>query len=293
MVLVTKPEQSITDKPFTTEIKSIIQETPQIKTFYVSFVIQGKAPSVIPGQFIIVWIPGIDEIPMAVSYILDNGDIGFTVKDVGEATHALHEMKIGDIIGIRGPYGNGYHLKDGFSIIIGGGIGIASIRLLVQRALQKKPHHLMIVIGAQTATELLYLEEFQEILKPSQLLICTDDGSHGKKGFVTPILEKDLTKIKEQAGANAITVYACGPEIMLKSLLNVCNTHKLELEASLERFMRCGFGLCGLCVVDPLGIKICQNGPVLNSAILNELDDFGKFHRDVTGEKYRIDSNHG
>ena len=67
----------------------------------------------------------------------------------------------------------------------------------------------------------------------------------------------------------------------------------MELEASLERFMRCGFGLCGLCVVDPLGIKICQNGPVLNSAVLNELDDFGKFHRDVTGEKYRIDSNDG
>ena len=67
---MTKHEHTITDKPFTTEIKSIVQETPQMKTFYVSFVIQGKISSVIPGQFIIVWIPGIDEIPMAVSDIL-------------------------------------------------------------------------------------------------------------------------------------------------------------------------------------------------------------------------------
>ncbi|TFG20666.1 MAG: dihydroorotate dehydrogenase electron transfer subunit [Promethearchaeota archaeon] len=290
---MTKNEQSITDKPFTTEIKSVVQETPLMKTYYVSFVVQGKIPSVIPGQFILVWIPGIDEIPMAISHVLDNGDIGFTVKDVGEATHALHKMKIGDLIGIRGPYGNGYQLKDGFSIIIGGGIGIASIRLLVQKALQKNPNHLLVIVGAQTAKELLYLEELQEILKPSQMLVCTDDGSHGNEGFVTMILEKNLLHIKEKAGANRITVYACGPEIMLTNLLKVCNTHKLELEASLERFMRCGFGLCGLCVVDPLGIKICQNGPVLNSAVLNELDDFGKFHRDVTGEKYRIDSNHG
>ena len=189
---MTKYEHSITDKPFTTKIKSIIQETPQMKTFYVSFVVKGKTPSIIPGQFIIVWIPGIDEIPMAVSHVLDNGDIGFTVKDVGYATHSLHKMKIGDLIGIRGPYGNGYQLKDGFSIIIGGGIGIASIRLLVQRAMQKKPHHLMVTLGAQTAKELLYLGEFQELLKTSQLLVCTDDGSDGNKGFVTTILEKNL-----------------------------------------------------------------------------------------------------
>ena len=71
----------------------------------------------------------------------------------------------------------------------------------------------MIIIGAQTATELLYLDEFQEILKPSQLLVCTDDGSDGNKGFVTTILEKNLIQIKKQAGANAITVYACGPEL--------------------------------------------------------------------------------
>ncbi len=290
---MTKQESSITDKPFTTEVKSIVQETPQIKTIYVSFVIQGKTPTIIPGQFIIVWIPGVDEIPMAVSYVLDNGDIGFTVKDVGEATHALHEMKIGDIIGIRGPYGNGYQHKEGYSIVIGGGIGIASIRLLIQRALQKNPHHLMVIIGAQTAKELLYLEEMKDTLKTSQLLICTDDGSYGNKGYVTDILSKNLIDIQDQAGANIITIYACGPEIMLKSLLDFCNIHKLELEASLERFMRCGFGLCGLCVMDPLGIKICQNGPVLNSTVLNELEDFSKHYRDITGEKIRIDSNHG
>jgi dihydroorotate dehydrogenase electron transfer subunit len=288
LIFMISKQQSITDKPYTTVIKAIVQETPQIKTIYVSFIIQGINPIIAPGQFIIVWIPGIDEIPMAVSYVLDNGDIGFTVKNVGEATHALHKMKIGDIIGIRGPYGNGYQLKEGYSIIIGGGIG-----MLIQLAVQKNPQHLLVIIGAKSASELLYLEELQEILKSSQLIICTDDGSQGNIGFVTEILGNNIIQVKEQAGANAITIYACGPEIMLKNLLNICNTHHLELEASLERYMRCGFGLCGLCVVDPLGIKICQNGPVLNSAVLNELEDFGKYHRDITGEKFRIDSNHG
>ena len=284
---------NFTDKPFTTEIKSIIQDTPQIKTFIVSFVIHGKIPKVIPGQFIIVWIPGIDEIPMAVSLVLDNGDVGFTVRDVGEATHALHEFKIGDIIGIRGPYGNGYQLTEGYSVILGGGIGIASIRLLVHLALQRNPHHLMVLIGARNKKELLFLKEFQEVLNPTQLLICTDDCSYENKGFIPNVLEQNLKLIRNQAGAKSITLYACGPEIMLKKILEISNSNKLDLQASLERFMRCGFGLCGLCIVDPLGIKICQNGPVLNSAVLNELDDLGKFHRDITGEKIRIDSKHG
>ncbi len=290
---MSKKESAYTDKPFTTKVKSIITETPQIKTIFVSYVIQGKKPTIIPGQFIIVWVPGIDEIPMAVSYILDNGDIGFTVRDIGEATHALHEVKVGDIIGIRGPYGNGYQLKEGYSIIAGGGIGIASIRLLILNALQRNPHHLTVIIGSQTAGEILYLKELQDILKPSQLIICTDDGSQGNKGFVPKVLDANLSKIMSLAGANSVTIYACGPEVMLTKILDLCNSNNIELEASLERFMRCGFGLCGLCIVDPLGIKICQNGPVLNSAVLNELEDFGKFHRDITGEKIRIDSNHG
>lgn len=288
-----KGDINFTDKPFTTEIVFITQDTPQIKTIFVEFVIQGKSPSIVPGQFILVWIPGIDEIPMAVSFVMENGIIGFTVKDVGEATHSLHDLKVGDLIGVRGPYGNGYQLKEGFSVIVGGGIGIASIRLLIQLSLKRNSHHLMVIIGAQTAKELLYLNELQNILSPSQLFVCTDDGSYGTEGIITEVLNQNLAQIKNLAGANVITVYACGPEIMLKKILEFCNLQHLELEASLERFMRCGFGLCGLCIVDPLGIKICQNGPVLNSVVLNELEDFGKFHRDITGEKFRIDSKHG
>jgi dihydroorotate dehydrogenase electron transfer subunit len=159
--------------------------------------------------------------------------------------------------------------------------------------MQKNPHHLTVIVGAQTKKELLYLKELKSILKPSQLIVCTDDGSLGNEGFVPKILMENIIKIKNFAGANAITVYACGPEIMLSKILDICNSNNIELEASLERFMRCGFGLCGLCIVDPLGIKICQHGPVLNSAVLNELGDFGTFHRDITGEKYRIDSDHG
>ena len=218
---MTRDEKPITDKPYTTFIKSIVQDTPLIKTIFVDFVINGESPKITPGQFVLIWIPGIDEIPMAISFILDNGDIGFTVKDVGEATHALHTLKVGDIIGIRGPYGNGYPKRDGYSVIIGGGIGIASIRLLILQALEKRRHHLQVIIGAQTANELLYRAELEQILEPSQLNICTDDGSYGEKGFVTEILEQKIKNIRDHAGANPITVYACGPELMLKNLLKL------------------------------------------------------------------------
>ncbi|MBN2155044.1 MAG: dihydroorotate dehydrogenase electron transfer subunit [Candidatus Lokiarchaeota archaeon] len=281
-----------TDKPFSTPIKSITRETPDSITIFVNFVIDGKKPIIKPGQFIMVWIPGIDEVPMAVSYALENGDIGFTVKDVGEATHSLHNLEIGDIIGIRGPYGNGYQVREGYSVIVGGGIGMASVKLLIDLVQKKMTHHYSVIVGARTKKELLYLPELEKNCPKSQLFVCTDDGSYENKGFVTELLKEILPWIKERSGAQKITIYACGPEIMLKKILLFCNSNNIELEASLERYMRCGFGLCGLCIVDPLGIKICQNGPVLTSAILNELDDFGRFHRDETGEKIRIDSHY-
>ena len=86
-----------------------------------------------------------------------------------------------------------------------------------------------------------------------------------------------------------LIVYACGPEIMLYKLFQVCEKHQIEYYASLERIMRCGTGLCGLCALDPLGLLVCKDGPIFSSEILRELEDFGKFKRDFSGKKIPID----
>ena len=74
---------------------------------------------------------------------------------------------------------------------------------------------------------------------------------------------------------------------MMKKVFDICEKNGIEVQASLERMMRCGFGLCGLCVLDPLGIKVCQNGPIFTSDILRKTDDFGNYIRDFSGEKIK------
>jgi len=83
-------------------------------------------------------------------------------------------------------------------------------------------------------------------------------------------------------------VYACGPEIMIYKVFQICENYNIELKASLERIMRCGCGLCGLCSIDPLGLLVCKDGPVFSSKDLRRMEDFGKYRRDFTGKKIPI-----
>ena len=121
------------DRPFTTKIKRILQQSTNIKTIFFEYSQEKKGISIEPGEFLMIWVPGTDEIPMAVSHSGNNYEIGITVKNVGEATDKLHQMSVGDYIGVRGPYGNGFEIKDGFSIVICGGVGAASVRLLAMK----------------------------------------------------------------------------------------------------------------------------------------------------------------
>ena len=240
-----------------------------------------------------VWIPGSDEIPMSVSHIPKNSKICISVADVGETTHLLHQLKIGDQIGIRGPYGNWFTAQNGTAIVIGGGIGMASVLSITQSLSNLKNNSERIKIdkiicinGAKTKYELCFNQELQKILKSNDALeICTDDGSFGFKGFTTEKLKEILNNEK----SNSITVYACGPEKMLKTVFQICEDHnKIPVQLSLERMMRCGFGICGLCALESTGLLVCQDGPIFTNEILREITDFGKIHRDFSGKTYSI-----
>jgi dihydroorotate dehydrogenase electron transfer subunit len=101
----------------------------------------------------------------------------------------------------------------------------------------------------------------------------------GYKGLATEIAE-DLIK-----NTRSDTIYTCGPELMMVGLLKIAEKENLRFQASLERYMKCGCGICGTCALDPTGDLVCKEGPVFTAGDLLKIEEFGKYHRDSTGIK--------
>ncbi|MHA1650380.1 MAG: dihydroorotate dehydrogenase electron transfer subunit, partial [Candidatus Helarchaeota archaeon] len=183
-------QKNFPNRPHIVEILQIELETPLIKTLSFSWKeIQEKA---LPGQFVMVWIPKIDEIPLSLSEISPYPSI--TVKKVGNATEALHALKEGDHIGIRGPYGHSFSLKGTSPLIVGGGIGMAPLLFLIHR-LQKITKDLTVINGARTKAELLFFDKLQKLSNNGvKCIFATDDGSFGEKGLASHIAIQNLEK---------------------------------------------------------------------------------------------------
>ena len=246
------------------KIDNVINETDDVKTFLFNHKIDFA-----PGQFIMVWIPRVDEKPFTVSYH-DSNRFGITVFKLGEFTNKLFLMDVGDSVGVRGPYGNGFVLGNDKTCAIGGGVGMASIATLAE-----KLNNLVMVQGAKTSTALLYQKRFPD------MLLCTDDGSKGFSGYPTDYLSELSEKHKFKK------IYTCGPEIMMKKVFGFCQTNGISCEASLERYMKCGIGVCGQCVCD--GHRVCTDGPVFSGKTLAGMIDFGKYSLQKSGKRVGID----
>ena len=256
--------------PKTTKIIDIRNEAENVKT--ITFKYPGKSK---PGQFFMIWIPGVDEIPMSISY-LDKDIQGITFKKIGDATSALYQLKKGDLIGVRGPYGNGFQIQGKQVLFVGGGTGIATLASAVEHTVKNK-NEAIVIIGAKTKNELFFEDRLKKC--GAKILISTDDGSKGFKGFATD-LAKDILK-KE----NIDSVMTCGPEQMMKTLLTHCN--KIFFQASLERYMKCAIGICGQCCIGE-GLRVCMDGPIFDGETLKNIPDFGEFRRDSAGRKVRF-----
>jgi len=244
-----------------------------------------------PGQFVMVWVPGIDEIPMSISSFDDDGNCSILVKNIGECTNALNNLKTGDYIGVRGPLGNWFEIPtESFKkiFLIAGGVGIAPLKFLIIELNNLKKNYVLIK-GAKAKNELIFIHEHQNFDKEiAEIFYCTDDGSYGTEGFVSDVFKNVINDFSEKQLSNAL-VYTCGPEKMMYEIFQICEQNGMELQASLERIMRCGCGLCGLCALDPLGFLVCKDGPIFNSEKLRKIEDFGKYRRDFTGKKNQID----
>lgn len=213
-------------------------------------------------------------------------EFAFTSQAIGKFTNALDKFKKGDKVGIRGPYGNSFSTTNNSCCVVGGGVGMASVSTLID--ILKNP---LIINGSRSKEYLIYLKRY----KNKNMIVTTDDGSYGVKGYTTDILEEVLSTkgkkvIRSKFFSKPKIVYTCGPEIMMEKVFEICKKYKVNCEASLERYMACGFGICGKCMINDK--IVCIDGPIFKSKQLSKFSEFGKFARLKSGRKVAIKEYH-
>ncbi len=206
-------------------------------------------------------------------------EIGISIRNIGEFTEQIHKLQIGDKLGLRGPYGRGFHISWFKSSCSRWRNWYGSYSSIFRRSI-KKGVEVHVVSAASTMNELLFNDRIKR--SGAKLLTCTDDGTHGFCGYGTDLAEKALSE------ENYDMVVSCGPEIMMKKLFEMVEKYKISSQFSLERYMKCGMGLCGQCCVDDEGWRVCVEGPVFWQDELRMITEFGKYKRDSSGVKHKI-----
>jgi dihydroorotate dehydrogenase electron transfer subunit len=260
-------------------IEETVSETPTVKTLVFKDDLSYTAK---PGQFLMIWIPRIEEIPMSVMINSKEGYAAVTIRKSGIGSTALFERKKGDLIGLRGPYGNEFIIRENYKkiLIIGGGTGLVPLLRLVSYA-SKKKLKITIVLGAKTKKEVFFEKMAKKLTEhvDSSVKICTDDGSYGLKGTTVNVMSNLVRNNTFDC------VYTCGPELMMRGIVEIANKNSIPVQASLERYMKCGIGICGSCCLD--SSLVCQDGTVFNGKQLSKILDFGISYRDKDGQKIR------
>ena len=223
-----------------------------------------------PGQFVNVRVKDVAEPllrrPISLHGIDDaNGIISLLYLVVGRGTEMMTHMENGDSIDLLGPLGNGFStfFHGRRAVIVAGGIGSAPFYPLME-ALRKKDKRIKMIYGARDEESLACLDLYEE--EGVEMILVTEDGSVGEKGFVTDPLDRLLG----EEGADF--VYACGPEAMLKAVEGVVEKHHLKGEVSTEARMGCGLGVCLSCskkAKDGKNRKCCQDGPVFAMGVMD------------------------
>jgi dihydroorotate dehydrogenase electron transfer subunit len=255
----------------------VIDESVNIRTFVFADTLSVSAK---PGQFAMVWLPGIGEFPMSLSLVFPGRKSSIVVKGMGEGSRILFNARKGEQIGIRGPYGTPFEISPATRkiLLVAGGTGIAPIiSLAAFLKEQKKSFDPYLVLGAKTKREIPFLVKARKVLGSERVFVTTDDGSLGFRGF-------GHEKVEELAKRSKFDlICACGPEAMLVELYKIAEKESIPVQFSLERIMKCGIAICGSCCIDDL--VLCKDGPVLdNSKMKQILQEFGQWERDMTGK---------
>lgn len=258
-------------------IEQIIEETPTVKTFVFKDEISSKAK---PGQFLMVWIPRVEELPMSVMVSHKKGYAAITIRKHGFGSTALFNKRLGDLLGVRGPYGNQFKIdkESKKALIVGGGTGLVPLMRLTT-TLNQLNIDTTVIIGAKSKEEMFFEKQANDFLDKTKhnVIISTEDGTYGVRGYATDVMSIIVGKDKFD------TVYTCGPELMMKKVFDIGLANSLSIQASLERYMKCGVGICASCCIgDQL---VCKDGTVFNEKQLSTMIEFGRMYRDKSGRK--------
>ncbi len=233
-----------------------------------------------PGQFVMVAIPGVGEAPISISSSpsRSNGRFELCVRRMGDVTGALHRMKPGDVVGIRGPFGHGFPIEQmrGKDILFApGGLGLAPLRSLINQVLDERGSfgRVIILYGAKRPAELLFRDELEQWAARDdvELHVTVDRGDEtwtGNIGVITTLFPKVTVDPR-----NTVAV-TCGPPIMYRFVLMEMlgkGIPETQIYLSLERRMKCGLGKCGHCQINHL--YACKEGPVFTYAQIKNVPE--------------------
>lgn len=254
--------------PQTYLVRQVVKETSDISTLTLGRSDGASGSGFQPGQFSMLWIFGVGEVPISMSGDPAQHDrLVYTVRSVGQVSQMLVSRAAGEAVGIRGPFGTSWpieNLQGRDIVLIAGGIGLAPLRPVVYEVLNNREKYgrLVVLYGARSPKELLYGKELAAWARRrnTRILVTVDYGSLSWRGHVGVVTK--LFKYAQLEPAHSVAL-TCGPEIMMRFVardLQAQGFRQEDIYLSMERNMRCAVGFCGHCQYGPH--FICKDGPI-------------------------------
>jgi len=265
------PTDPITTDPMLPQpysVRQVVKETADTFTLTLETLSGAGGNRFQPGQFSMLWVFGVGELPISISGDPAERDrLVYTVRSVGQATHALVSREVGEGVGVRGPFGTGWPVEKAEGrdvLVIAGGIGLAPLRPVIYEVLHNREKYgrLVVLYGARSPRDLLYRKELAAWARQgeTQVLVTVDYGGLSWRGHVGVVTTLFKTARLQPARSLA---FACGPEIMMRFVARDLETRGLAREniyLSMERNMKCAVGFCGHCQYGPH--FTCKDGPI-------------------------------
>ncbi len=261
----------------------VVDDIPEVKTFYWRFedpATQAQFKRFRPGQFAQISLFGVGEFPASLPPSPTEEETFFTIRQVGSCTSALHQLKPRDKFAVRGPYGNGFPMKDyeGMNLtFVAGGIGLIPLRSCIVYALQHRAQYgrIQVFYGAKTPGELMYLTDLRAWEKSGgmECHLTVDRAGHGWNGHVG-VVGSLFKKEGVEVPVDNTIAFVCGPPVMFRFVIQdllALGFKESHIVSTLERYMKCGVGKCGHCCI---GVAyICVDGPVFTYEQIKKLGE--------------------
>lgn len=271
--------------PYWAEIVKISPEAEGIATYWLRF----EDPEIqaryhfLPGQFNMIYLPGYGESAISISSDAQADDrlVGHTVRFAGNVTQNIRHLKVGDMVGLRGPFGSAWPMKEleGQDIIIAcGGIGLPPLRPALYHIIRNREKYgkVILLYGARTPNDLMFPSEYEAWQKANiDVQVTVDRGDESWQGQVGVV---PMLFYRFRLDPRQTSVLTCGPEIMIRFVIFEALARRIpsdRIHVSLERNMKCGQGSCGHCQIGPL--FVCKDGPVFRFNALEQYFNVEEF----------------